>query len=199
MRRRQRRPIIIILNVFTSRGVYRVSQIYIQCTLSYWKALTATAKFQSILFSSFAVVCRERTGSLPDKVYYIYILSLLFLQSLCIRICGGVSLVLCSSARTCFVIRERRVTWWSRAGSFSFLFPVFVYLVVTCSAFKKRTRERETKTPSFSETTKDDPTKDERENNNVHHGPHGRCDPEHGHVEPSAAYFLRDRAQGVSA
>ena len=68
-----------------------------------------------------------------------------------------------------------------------------------CSAFKKRTRERETKTPSFSETTKDDPTKDERENNNVHHGPHGRCDPEHGHVEPSASYFLRDRAQGVSA
>ena len=34
MRRRQRRP-IIILNVFISRGVYRVSQIYIQCTLSY--------------------------------------------------------------------------------------------------------------------------------------------------------------------
>ena len=157
MRRRQRRPIIIILNVFISRGVYRVSQIYIQCTLSYWKALTATAKFQSILFSSFAVVCRERTGSLPDKVYYIYILSLLFLQSLCIRICGGVSLVLCSSARTCFVIRERRVRRWSRGFFLLSLSRLCVPRRHICSAFKKRTRERETKTPSFSETTtKDD-------------------------------------------
>ena len=156
MRRRQRRPIIIILNVFISRGVYRVSQIYIQCTLSYWKALTATAKFQSILFSSFAVVCRERTGSLPDKVYYIYILSLLFLQSLCIRICGGVSLVLCSSARTCFVIRERRVRRWSRGFFLLSLSRDRLPRRRRTVAFKKsRERERNQNTIS-SETTKDD-------------------------------------------
>ena len=105
MRRRQRRPIIIILNVFISRGVYRVSQIYIQCTLSYWKALTATAKFQSILFSSFAVVCRETTGSLPNKVYYMYTLYCSF------NLCLLESVV---EFLLFFVVQRVPVLWWER-------------------------------------------------------------------------------------
>ena len=143
MRRRQRRPIIIILNVFISRGVYRVSQIYIQCTLSYWKALTATAKFQSILFSSFAVVCRETTGSLPDKVYYIYIYSLYCSFNLCVLESVVEFLLFFVVQRVPVLWSEREGLDDDRAGSFSFLFPVFVYLVVTFVLRLKRGREIE--------------------------------------------------------
>lgn len=147
IRRRQRRP--IILNVFISR-VYRKHTR----TLSYWKALTATAKFQSILFSSLAVVCRETTGSPPNKVYYIYILYCSF------NLCLLESVV---EFLLFFVVQRVPVLWLERegldddrAGSFSFLFPAIVYLVVVVARLrlKRAERERETKTPSHRKQQK---------------------------------------------